>query len=406
MRSAKFAETALISVITPYLWTFSLFAVVMPPFMIMPRASSVRLWLFHLFRIIFAVYILFQFTINFWVEHLNNTTISIFVQKNSMDSMTYILSIGINNIQLIVQAVIYTQALTVDQLLRSILGSVKQLEAEIRQHCSAVCSLRSIRWRFHLRIGLWLLIVCAFLAHLTYALATTTLTPLAKGITAYCAVLIQMKGVEYCVSVQLIHELLHLVQQQLVHLRRELAHCESLELRWSLFAQLQTNQKLLSRVWHLLNQVERYFYLPMFMLFFYNGFIITQTIHWGYINFEHDDFNLRSCRIAYIVMMIISLFIPCYRSQCCIDEYNRFGTILHKLKTVGGIDEQLSMRLQEYSLQLMHQKMLFTCGGFFDINLKNFGTIILTIATYIVILIQFKLQAETGRKSRIEVGME
>lgn len=48
--------------------------------------------------------------------------------------------------------------------------------------------------------------------------------------------------------------------------------------------------------------------------------------------------------------------------------------MLHKLKTVG-IDELLAMRLQEYSLQLMHQQMMFTCGGLFDINLKNFGAV-------------------------------
>ncbi|XP_039948419.1 putative gustatory receptor 98b [Bactrocera neohumeralis] len=401
MRPVKFAESALIAVITPYLWTFSLFAVVMPPFMMLRRTPSDRLG----FCIIFVIYILFQLTASVWMEYFNSVMIGRFVYTNSMDSMTYILSLGINIVQLIVQTVIYTQALTGYQQLRSILDSVNQLESDIRQHCAAVPTLYSMRWRFHLRIDIWLLIVCVFLPPLTYALATTTLTTLSKFIIVFCSVLIQMKGIEYCISVQMIQELLHLVQQQLIHLKRELVRCERMELRCCLFTELQANQKLLARIWDLLNQVERYFCIPLCMLFFYNGFLMTQTIHWGYINFKLDDFMLRLCRISYIVLLIISLFIPCYRSQCCIDEYNRFGTILHKLKTVG-IDEQLNMRVQEYSLQLMHQKMLFTCGGLFDINLKNFGATILTIATYIVILIQFKLQAETGRKSRIEARIE
>nr|XP_036217141.1 putative gustatory receptor 98b [Bactrocera oleae] len=401
MPPPKLTESALIVVITPYLWTFSLFAVVMPPFMILRRTPSHRLE----FCIIFAVYILFQLSISVWAEYLNSAKISNFVHRNSMDSVTYVLSLGINIVQLIVQTVIYTQALTGYQLLQSLLDSVMQLESDVRLHCSAVFTFCSMRWRFHKRIDAWLMIVCVFLPQLTYTLGTTTLTTLSKCIIVFCSILIQMKGVEYCVWAQIIQELLHLVQQQLIHLKRELVRCKRMELRCSLFAELQANQKLLARVWDLLNRMERFFCIPICMLFFYNGFLMIQTIHWGYINFELDDFKLRLYRICYIAMLVFSLFIPCYRSQCCIDEYNRFGTILHKLKTVG-IDEQLNMRVQEYSLQLMHQKMLFTCGGLFDINLQNFGATILTIATYIVILIQFKLQAETGRKSRLEAHIE
>lgn len=97
----------------------------------------------------------------------------------------------------------------------------------------------------------------------------------------------------------MIQELLHLVQQQLVHLRRELVRCERVELRSSLYDDLQTNQKLLARVWNLLNQIERYFFIPMLMFFFINGFAIIQAIHWAYINFERDNLNLRLCKCYY-----------------------------------------------------------------------------------------------------------
>jgi len=33
----------------------------------------------------------------------------------------------------------------------------------------------------------------------------------------------------------------------------------------------------------------------------------------------------------------------------------------------------LKMGLREYSLQMEHLKLIFTCGGLFDINLKFFG---------------------------------
>jgi len=35
--------------------------------------------------------------------------------------------------------------------------------------------------------------------------------------------------------------------------------------------------------------------------------------------------------------------------------------------------QMLKMGLKEYILQMQHLKLLFTCGGLFDINLKLFG---------------------------------
>ncbi|XP_004533710.1 putative gustatory receptor 98b [Ceratitis capitata] len=331
--------------------------------------------------------------------------IGTFLLENSLDLITCVFSVGIIIAQLLVQIAVYTQAVTGHYALRNILITGVQLEKDIRKQFTIGCSLSSIRWRLGVRAGLWLLICSTFVPYLSYRLTPQKLYPLKRGIIVFFSCLIQIKGVEYCVGVQLVQELLLLVQQQLIHLRHKLLRCERSEARCILYIELQANQQLLARIWNLLNQVERYFCTPMLMLFFYNGFAIIQAIHWAYINFLLDDLDLRLCRIVHTVMLIVALLLPCYLSQCCIDEYNRFGTMLHKLKTVG-IDENLSMRLQEYSLQLMHQRMLFTCGGFFDINLKNFGAISLTITTYIVILIQFKLQAETENKSALGARFE
>ncbi|XP_017465630.1 PREDICTED: putative gustatory receptor 98b [Rhagoletis zephyria] len=405
MRPVKFSESSLVVAATPYLRAFSFCTVVMPPYFTLRSSPTYRSWLLHLLRTFFILYILVQFVISFWIAQVNNEAIRNYVDKHSTDSITKVLSTGITIAQVTVQAAICIQTLTGCQLLRNIFISIVHLEWDVRQHYTDDWPLSALRRRLCLRSGLWLLVVCTIVPYLSYQLTNTTISPIERVITVYFGTLVQVKSVEYCVNVQLVQELLRLVQRQLLHLRRELVRCEEMESRWTLYADLHTNQQLLARVWNLLNKVERYFCIPMLMLFFYNGFSITQAIHWAYINFEQDDLNTRLCRIIYTVMVIVMLFMPCYQSQCCIDEYNHFGTMLHKLKTVG-IDESLSMRLQEYSLQLMHQQMLFTCGGFFEINLKNFGAIILTITTYVVILIQFKLQAETEKKTDGRVRFE
>nr|XP_036217454.1 putative gustatory receptor 98b [Bactrocera oleae] len=203
------------------------------------------------------------------------------------------MAIGILIVQLTIQLVILTQALTGHQLLRSIFINVVQLESDIRKHSAAVYSLCDIRWRLFLHVGIWLLVTCTFEVYISYEMFPPAYTALIYLLSIFGGILIQMKGIEYCVWAQMIQELLHLVQQQLIHLKEELVRCERMELRCSFFAEIQANQKLLARVWDLLNRMERYFCIPICMLFFYNGLLIIQTIHWSYINFELDDLKLR-----------------------------------------------------------------------------------------------------------------
>lgn len=56
-------------------------------------------------------------------------------------------------------------------------------------------------------------------------------------------------------------------------------------------------------------------------------------------------------------------------------QYNQFGPTLHNIKPHNSFDSALSLRIREYSLQLKHHSMLFTCSGFFDVNLKYFGLV-------------------------------
>ncbi|XP_049317180.1 putative gustatory receptor 98b [Bactrocera dorsalis] len=293
-----FSGSILVVAIRPYLWVPTFFANLLPPYYILRTTSTNRQLLLFLTRIIFALYILLQVAISFWIAYTNRYFLIHYVRRNSLDSKTFIMTSGIIIVQITVQLVILTQALTGHQLLRSILINVVQLELDIRKSCTAMYSLCAIRWRLFLHVGIWILATCTFEVYVSYEMFPAEYTPLIYMLSIFGVVLIQMKGIEYCISVQMIQELLNLVQHQLIYLKRELVRCERMELRCSLFAELQANQKLLARVWDLLNQVERYFCIPLCMLFFYNGYLIIQTIHWGYINFELDDLKLRLCRIS------------------------------------------------------------------------------------------------------------
>jgi gustatory receptor len=52
-------------------------------------------------------------------------------------------------------------------------------------------------------------------------------------------------------------------------------------------------------------------------------------------------------------------------------------------------NKQQNLFLEQFSLQLLHQKIQFTAFGFFNLDFTLLYTIVAAITTYLVILIQF-----------------
>ncbi|CRL02091.1 CLUMA_CG015588, isoform A [Clunio marinus] len=76
-------------------------------------------------------------------------------------------------------------------------------------------------------------------------------------------------------------------------------------------------------------------------------------------------------------------------------QSNKTGLILHKLK-VDYNNEIQTLFIEQFSLQLLHQKIQFNAFGFFNLDLSLLYTIVAAITTYLVILIQFYI---SGRDS-------
>lgn len=53
------------------------------------------------------------------------------------------------------------------------------------------------------------------------------------------------------------------------------------------------------------------------------------------------------------------------------------------------------MQVQQFSLQLIHQKMIFSANGFFDIDFTLIFTIVGACTTYLIILVQFRMSEFT-----------
>ena len=72
------------------------------------------------------------------------------------------------------------------------------------------------------------------------------------------------------------------------------------------------------------------------------------------------------------------------------EEARRTGTVVHKLLLRQSLLRDTSAELQLFSVQLLNNKVEFSAGGFFPVNLSLAYSMVGAATTYIIILIQFK----------------
>ncbi|XP_065363234.1 putative gustatory receptor 98b [Calliphora vicina] len=360
----------------------------------------------------FAIYTTLLVALVIWIVYINNIVVDFVVFSNDLDSITSVLSISVNITVAFVQVIIQMVSIIKHKCLKMMLKRIAQLEQDILlyfreyqlfQDDAGYLNFQRSRKRFTYLIvvyfGVFSLAFGILLCYVNYHLVANIMDLRDKALSLFCTLALQLKTVEYCIIVQIIDEFLRSLQGSLRHLKWEIAKSQDKPFMGAFFhGKLMANQFLLNRIWFLVTNMEDYFAIPMLSLFLYNGIAITHTINWSYVrsfDYLYNDMDSGMYRLYYIILIFLIMLLPCWLTQSCIDKYNQFGSILHNIKTID--DLAINCRVREYSLQLMHQEMLFTCSGFFDINLKCFGLMILSISTYVAILIQFKLQNETEK---------
>ena len=93
------------------------------------------------------------------------------------------------------------------------------------------------------------------------------------------------------------------------------------------------------------------------------------------------------CWVTQTVARILSITASC---SAAVEEARRTGTVVHKLLLRQSLLRDTSTELQLFSLQLLNNKVEFSAGGFFPVNLSLAYSMVGAATTYIIILIQFK----------------
>ncbi|XP_020799838.1 putative gustatory receptor 98b [Drosophila serrata] len=386
----------------PYLQIFSVFALTPPPQSFGKSSNN------HLGRYLmvgYCCYALALLVLVFVVTYVNIVAIIEEVEDYKVEDFTKVMGNCQKMLLSIMSITNHLNMLFNFRRLGRIYEDIADLEAKIddASQCFGGQKHRiSFRFRLAIGVGLWLILLVGLLPRFTLLAMGPYINWPCKIITEFVLVMQQLKSLEYCVFVLLIHELVLRLRHTLLQLKMELMDCDRQDMLRALSVALKRNQLLIGQVWRVGVELGTYFTLPMIMLFLYNGLTILHVTNWAYINTFYDDDCCRYDRFGTCILLILNLLLVCFLSQRCTDAYNSFPRILHQIRCLSAVTDfqPLNMGIREYSLQTQHLRLLFTCGGFFDINLKYFGGMVITILGYTIILIQFKIQAIAETKYR------
>ncbi|XP_049310814.1 putative gustatory receptor 2a [Bactrocera dorsalis] len=127
-----------------------------------------------------------------------------------------------------------------------------------------------------------------------------------------------------------------------------------------------------------------------------NDFIsITTNCYWMFLQFNTFSASLEKFMqiSSNLIWSITHLFNVLMLAMLCERTVQRTTAIamgLHRIETNIWNDNHNTV-IEQFSLQLLHQKLAFSAAGFFDINCSLLYTIAGATTTYLIILIQFHM---------------
>lgn len=84
-------------------------------------------------------------------------------------------------------------------------------------------------------------------------------------------------------------------------------------------------------------------------------------------------------------MILILVLNAC---EGCLEQVRYIGFLLHNVEK-NVEDERINALTENFSLQILHEPLMFSVFGFFTMDFMFLKTIIASITTYMVIFIQF-----------------
>ncbi|XP_037817969.1 putative gustatory receptor 2a [Lucilia sericata] len=127
-----------------------------------------------------------------------------------------------------------------------------------------------------------------------------------------------------------------------------------------------------------------------------NDFIsITSNCYWIFYNFQdfhstRNDFLLIAGSAVWSIPHLLNVLVLAILCERTVQTTNSIALGLHRID-IDIMNDNHNSVIEQFSLQLLHQKMSITAAGFFSIDCTLLYTIVGATTTYLIILIQFHM---------------
>ncbi|XP_067635490.1 putative gustatory receptor 2a [Eurosta solidaginis] len=156
---------------------------------------------------------------------------------------------------------------------------------------------------------------------------------------------------------------------------------------------------LYNRLWELTAHVNRNFGFSLLTNVGNDLLAIISNSYWIFINFNNYSNTmeqlLQSTSNALLslphMFNVLSLALLCEET---LQKTTEIAYGLHNLETCMPNNHQYNIVIEQFSLQLLHQKITFSAAGFFNINCRLLYSIAGATTTYLIILIQFQMSGD------------
>ncbi|XP_072752847.1 putative gustatory receptor 28a [Anoplolepis gracilipes] len=125
----------------------------------------------------------------------------------------------------------------------------------------------------------------------------------------------------------------------------------------------------------------------LFLSLIYNGYYLLSPL---LMSDEVLEYEVFTNTIFWLIYLIYPIFFLTNRITKILNEMEKTGNVVHNILSCA-IGKEAKSELKEFSLQILHRKIRFTANGYFTLDNSFLYSLIGTVVTYLVILVQFQM---------------
>nr|XP_033333261.1 putative gustatory receptor 28b isoform X1 [Megalopta genalis]XP_033333262.1 putative gustatory receptor 28b isoform X1 [Megalopta genalis] len=180
---------------------------------------------------------------------------------------------------------------------------------------------------------------------------------------------------------------------------KSLNRCRRVFVNCSVIQSLRYLRNIYDDLCEVADEVSRFYSFPtllvvifIFYSLLFNAYYILQPL-----SGDDMDFELFSVinGALFIVYFIYPLSLLTAKVTEILNEIERTGVIVHSLLQ-NTIDRKTKAELKQFSLQLLHRQIKFTASDYCNLDNTLFQSVVSSVITYLVILIQFQMQNKSS----------